>query len=49
MMPTEDAVAVGEELGRRFGVPAWQFALSATDANRFALRMTRQVLDDVPS
>jgi glutamate-1-semialdehyde 2,1-aminomutase len=43
MMPTEDAIAVGEELGRRFGVPAWQFALSATDANRFALRMCRQV------
>ncbi|HEY6758998.1 MAG TPA: transaminase [Baekduia sp.] len=43
MMPTEDAIAVGAELGRRFGVPAWQFALSATDANRFALRMARQV------
>src|SRR4051794_28831755 len=43
MMPTEDAIAVGEELARRFGVPAWQFALSATDANRFALRMCRQV------
>ena len=35
MMPTEDAIAVGEELARRFGLPAWQFALSATDANRF--------------
>ncbi|MCW2983560.1 MAG: hypothetical protein JWR63_1130 [Conexibacter sp.] len=43
MMPTEDAIAVGEQLTRRFGVPAWQFALSATDANRFALRMCRQV------
>ena len=43
MMPTEDAIAVGGELARRFGVPAWQFALSATDANRFALRMARQV------
>ncbi|HWH93235.1 MAG TPA: transaminase [Baekduia sp.] len=43
MMPTEDAIVVGEELGRRFGVPAWQFALSATDASRFALRMCRQV------
>jgi glutamate-1-semialdehyde 2,1-aminomutase len=43
MMPTEDAIAVGAELGRRFGLPAWQFALSATDANRFALRMCRQV------
>jgi glutamate-1-semialdehyde 2,1-aminomutase len=43
MMPTDDAIAVGEELARRFGVPAWQFALSATDANRFVLRMCRQV------
>jgi glutamate-1-semialdehyde 2,1-aminomutase len=43
MMPSEDAIAVGEQLTRRFGVPAWQFALSATDANRFALRMCRQV------
>jgi glutamate-1-semialdehyde 2,1-aminomutase len=43
MMPTEDAIAVGEELAARFGVPAWQFALSATDANRFVLRMARQV------
>jgi glutamate-1-semialdehyde 2,1-aminomutase len=43
MMPTEDAIAVGDELARRFGVPAWQFALSATDANRFVLRMCRQV------
>jgi glutamate-1-semialdehyde 2,1-aminomutase len=45
MMPTEDAIAVGEQLTRRFGLPAWQFALSATDANRFALRMCRQVQD----
>jgi glutamate-1-semialdehyde 2,1-aminomutase len=43
MMPTEDAIVVGEQLAKRFGVPAWQFALSATDANRFALRMCRQV------
>jgi glutamate-1-semialdehyde 2,1-aminomutase len=43
MMPTEDAIAVGDELARRFGLPAWQFALSATDANRFMLRMCRQV------
>jgi glutamate-1-semialdehyde 2,1-aminomutase len=43
MTPTEDALAVGAELARRFGLPAWQFALSATDANRFVLRMCRQV------
>jgi glutamate-1-semialdehyde 2,1-aminomutase len=43
MMPTADAIAVADELARRFGVEAWQFTLSATDANRFALRMCRQV------
>ncbi len=41
MLPTEDAVWVGEELARRFGLPFWQFALTATDANRFAIRLAR--------
>ncbi len=36
MLPTEDAVGVGDELSERFGLPIWQLALSATDANRFA-------------
>jgi glutamate-1-semialdehyde 2,1-aminomutase len=43
MMPTEDAIAVADELARRFGIAAWQFSLSATDANRFALRICRQI------
>jgi glutamate-1-semialdehyde 2,1-aminomutase len=43
MLPTEDAAWVGEELGRRFGLPYWQFSLTATDANRWMLRMCRQV------
>jgi glutamate-1-semialdehyde 2,1-aminomutase len=43
MLPTEDAAWVGEELTRRFGVGSWQFALSATDANRWALRLARHV------
>src|SRR5947207_12482066 len=34
MLPTEDAIVVGEELKRRFGLPSWQMALTATDANR---------------
>ena len=34
MLPTEDAVQVGEEMKRRFGLSNWQFTLSATDANR---------------
>jgi glutamate-1-semialdehyde 2,1-aminomutase len=41
MLPGEDAVWVGGELARRFGLPLWQVALSATDANRFALRLAR--------
>ena len=43
MLPTEDSTVVGEELQKRFGLPYWQFTLSATDANRFVLRMCRQV------
>jgi glutamate-1-semialdehyde 2,1-aminomutase len=43
MLPTEDAAWVGEELSRRFGLPAWQFTLSATDANRFSLRIARAI------
>jgi glutamate-1-semialdehyde 2,1-aminomutase len=43
MLPTEDAAWVGSELARRFGMPYWQFSLTATDANRWMLRMCRQV------
>ena len=43
MLPYEDAIWVGEELQRRFGLPYWQFALTATDANRFVLRMARHI------
>jgi len=41
MLPTEDAAVVAEELARRFGLPFWQFAMTATDANRFAIRWAR--------
>jgi glutamate-1-semialdehyde 2,1-aminomutase len=43
MLPSEDAPWVGEELTRRFGPSRWQFALTATDANRFVLRLARLV------
>jgi len=43
MLPTEDSAWVGDELGRRFGLPYWQFALTATDANRFAIRLARAI------
>jgi glutamate-1-semialdehyde 2,1-aminomutase len=41
MMPTEDATWVGAELARRFGLPSWSFTLTATDANRWAIRLAR--------
>lgn len=41
MLPTEDAEWVGAELSRRFGMDAWSFSLSATDANRWAIRLVR--------
>jgi len=43
MLPTEDGLWVGEELARRFGLRYWQFALTATDANRFAIRLARLI------
>jgi glutamate-1-semialdehyde 2,1-aminomutase len=45
MMPSEDAAWVGAELARRFGLPYWSFALTATDANRWAIRLARAVTD----
>ncbi len=43
MLPTPDAQWVGAELERRFGLPRWSFTLSATDANRWAVRLARLV------
>ncbi len=43
MLPTEDAIAAGEELSRRFGLPLWQFTMTATDANRFSIRLARRI------
>jgi glutamate-1-semialdehyde 2,1-aminomutase len=43
MMPTVDADWVGTELTRRFGLPYWSFALTATDANRWAIRLARAI------
>ena len=48
MLPTADSVAVGKELQRRFGVEYWQFTVSATDANRFAMRIARKVTGRSP-
>src|SRR5256885_2389221 len=43
MLPTEDSLWVGEDLKRRFSLPYWQFTLTATDANRFAIRIAREI------
>ena len=42
MLPTRDAAVAAEILADRFGLPSWQFTLSATDANRHVLRYARQ-------
>jgi glutamate-1-semialdehyde 2,1-aminomutase len=43
MLPTDDSIAVSAELARRFGLPLWQFTVSATDANRHAIRYARLI------
>lgn len=43
MLPSEAAIDVAEELTRRFGLPLWQLCLTATDANRFVLRIARAI------
>ena len=43
MLPSEDAAAVGSLLAQKFGLPQWQVATTASDANRFALRVARAV------
>ncbi len=42
MLPTEDCIEVGEELARRFGLPYWQILMTASDANRMALKAARE-------
>ena len=43
MLPSKDAAAVSEELAKRFNLPLWQFTVSATDANRHAIRYARLI------
>src|SRR4029078_11724820 len=43
MLPTADSIWVGGELHRRFGLPFWQMAMTATAANRFVLRFAREI------
>ena len=43
MLPSEEALEAGRLLSDRFGSFRWQIATTATDANRFALRVARAV------
>ncbi len=43
MLPTEDAEWVGRNLTERFGMAKWSFSLTATDANRWAIRLVRAI------
>ena len=43
MLPTADALEVSKELASRFGLPLWQFTVSATDANRHVIRYARLI------
>lgn len=41
MMPTLDSLEIGKELGARFGLPLWQVGMTATEANRYVIRICR--------
>jgi glutamate-1-semialdehyde 2,1-aminomutase len=43
MLSTEDVPVVGQLLSDMFGLPYWQVATTATDANRFVIRWCRAV------
>ena len=45
MLPTASAVIVGRLLAERFGLPLWQAATTASDANRAAIRWARAVTE----
>lgn len=45
MLPSEDSLWVAQEMRRRFGLQYWQFTLSASDANRFAIRLCRYLTE----
>jgi glutamate-1-semialdehyde 2,1-aminomutase len=43
LLPGEDAIAVAEHLAGRYGLPKWQFTLSATQANNEVVRLAREL------
>ena len=42
-LPTEDSIWVGEELARRYGLPYWQVHMTASDSNRTAIKIAREI------
>ena len=45
MLPSRRSLVAGDQLRRRFGLPRWQVTVSATDANRFVIRLAREITD----
>jgi glutamate-1-semialdehyde 2,1-aminomutase len=43
LLPSEGAIAVAEHLAHRYGLPKWQFTLSATQANTEVTRLAREL------
>jgi glutamate-1-semialdehyde 2,1-aminomutase len=43
LLPGDDAIAVAEHLADRYGLPKWQFTLSATQANTEVIRLAREL------
>ena len=43
LLPGEDAIVVAEHLADRYGLPKWQFTLSATQANTEVIRLAREL------
>jgi glutamate-1-semialdehyde 2,1-aminomutase len=43
LLPSEDALAVAQHLADRYGLPKWQFTLSATQANTEVIRLAREL------
>ncbi len=42
LLPGDDAIPVAEHLAARYGMPKWQFTLSATQANTEVIRLARE-------
>ena len=43
MLPTDWVIEAATQLAKRFELPKWQFTVSATDANRFSIRLAREL------